>query len=892
MSNIRQSFQLMTRHYLRRFFQSRTRTTLPSDGRHVSAIDELTIARLRQGLRRGVLDADDWSAAYRRLHSHIKARSLPPGTALLDESLPWPPLRADTENHQPSDCTQSLPFRQTILADLRSLQDVNYVNRGIGSHALFILKTIAQHAGKPVDLIGLVDPDLGPLPNQVVSLCSTIRPTFASLESQTPALFLSLSPMTHDTRLAGMLLDRPNILPIGVVYDFIPLEYPERYLADTDQRLRYQAALAWLEAYSLWLPISRSSAAALAKRIGICPDRTIVTGVALRPAFEAHLKRASVTAPDNRTPPPALLFTGGPDVRKNLDTVVAAHRILIAAGHPSIQLVVVGDYPADWRRNVLRFAGSTAERISFLDRISDEELAAWYQRATVAVSASLAEGFSLPVIEAIACGCPMVVSDIPAHRELIEDPSCRYPPSDARALADRLSPFFDSRSHRDRVAGGQQPIARRFTQTEVAAHVWQAIQRGFAILGQRDWRVEARPRRLAIVSPFPPDHSGVADYTKRTIEALAGRVEVDLYTDQEAANPTAGIRRIHPVSAAAWLRPDYTATLAVVGNSHFHTKIIDLHAMYGGPCLVHDNRLAEVIAWSKGVDYLRLRAERVLRRTVTTAEVHHWLHNPGSLPTLFYDDIIGKAAPFMVHSRGLQAKVWECYRREATYLPFCVYRGFETTELTAAARLAARSSLGVPADQLMIITLGLVHATKLPDTCIDAIARLHQAGHSVHLYFAGASGPLRDELLKQSERTGVAGSVHFADDWLDEEDYRRYLIAADAGIQLRSHCFGGLSGALLDCIAAGLPTVANADLAEALGAPHFVHRVPDQPSAENLAEALSSVLGTSLRVSHEQARCEFLTEHAFTTYADQLVRLLTGCVEDAATDSVPLQRAS
>ena len=80
------------------------------------------------------------------------------------------------------------------------------------------------------------------------------------------------------------------------------------------------------------------------------------------------------------------------------------------------------------------------------------------------------------------------------------------------------------------------------------------------------------------------------------------------------------------------------------------------------------------------------------------------------------------------------------------------------------------------------------------------------------------------------------------DHWLSDLEYRDYLLAAYMGIQLRNHFFGGLSGALLDCVAAGLPTVANKDLAEAVEAPQYVVRVPDSPDGMMLADGMHRIL--------------------------------------------------
>ena len=70
------------------------------------------------------------------------------------------------------------------------------------------------------------------------------------------------------------------------------------------------------------------------------------------------------------------------------------------------------------------------------------------------------------------------------------------------------------------------------------------------------------------------------------------------------------------------------------------------------------------------------------------------------------------------------------------------------------------------------------------------------------------------------------------------EAYKQFLIAADYAIQLRKLLMGALSGALVDCISAGLPTIANESLAESMEAPQSVIRVNDHLSPFCLAETI------------------------------------------------------
>ena len=763
-----------------------------------------------------------------------------------------------------------------ILADIRCLQDPGYAFRGVGSHSASLLAAIRIESQETAEIIGLIDPAMGPLNPAHRALCDAVQPAFFSADDGTPAVFLSLSPMTHDTLQASRLLGRRHILPAAVLYDFIPAEYPERYLRDTASLLNYAAAIKWLEEYQVFFPISHHVGAEAIRRLGIGSRQTVVTGVSLRPRFEEMLEQEEAAPSGVAAEGQYILFVGGADKRKNLETVVAAFQRLGDHEHLAARLVIAGGYPEAWQERVLAEADGTvpAGGVRFLPHVDDEALAGWYRGAAVTVVASVAEGFSMPVIEALACGSPVLASDIPVHRELVESAECRFDPNDASELAVKLvgAPLSDKTATKD-----LPRTPRRFTRSVVGARFWQGLAGAFDDFSASRPRVKLEERkRIAFVTPFPPDRSGVADYSASTVAALGRIADVDVYTDQPEPTATAGVREFHPISAAAWLRPDYDSVVAVIGNSHFHTKIIELHRRFGGPCIVHDNRLAEVTAFTKGVDYLRDQAQRLLSRPVSESEVYEWLANPGQLPSPFYDDILPSACPMIVHSRGIQSTVRRLYGVEVEYLPFSIYRQFEADARSPEARAAARRRLGMPADRTVVVSLGIVDRVKSPETCVDAIGVLKQKGQDCHLYFVGTTTTEMQSTLEQrASQCGVPRRLHFMDHWLSDLEYRDYLLAADMGIQLRNHFFGGLSGALLDCVAAGLPTVANKDLAEAVEAPQYVVRVPDSPDGMMLADGMHRIL-RQRSDSEEIIRSveQFASEHSFETYVRRFLDIV------------------
>lgn len=159
---------------------------------------------------------------------------------------------------------------------------------------------------------------------------------------------------------------------------------------------------------------------------------------------------------------PVYLAVGTLEVRKNHAVLLDAFDGLWKRGR-DVGLVIIGNY--GWKsQEIAQRIQSHAEfgkRLFWFTKATDADLESWYRHARSVVMASLAEGFGLPVVEALVRGRPVIASDIPTHRE----------------IADGYVEFFDPR-RADALVEAVEKDLRGETVREVSAYRWPGWPEG------------------------------------------------------------------------------------------------------------------------------------------------------------------------------------------------------------------------------------------------------------------------------------------------------------------------------------------------------------------------------------------------------------------------------
>lgn len=330
-----------------------------------------------------------------------------------------------------------------IGIDVRGLEVESSLRRGIGRYVMNLLRTLAGNYRHQLCLFGDWPPwqvrhfdDLVKLPN--VSY-ATYCPSFA--DDLDVFLLTDPAPVMVGRKLIPFPL---NGTPCATIfYDLIPLAFREKYL-DKNAKLRdeYLRHLEDLKvAVTHYLTISEFVAQDLRERLGIEKNRLVPILGGLDDAFAERPSEASVQSTLDRfnIRKRYFFYTGGADFRKNLAALLLAFQKVRSKGNPDLVLALSGEISEGWLKNLERESQvQVADNVKPLGYVTDDELRGLYAGAVGFVFPSLYEGFGLPALEAMACGCPVIVSDGSSLREIVGDSGLKIDPTSIDDIADKM----------------------------------------------------------------------------------------------------------------------------------------------------------------------------------------------------------------------------------------------------------------------------------------------------------------------------------------------------------------------------------------------------------------------------------------------------------------------
>lgn len=364
-------------------------------------------------------------------------------------------------------------------------------------------------------------------------------------------------------------------------------------------------------------------------------------------------------------------------------------------------------------------------------------------------------------------------------------------------------------------------------------------------------------RRIAWLSPLPPQRSGVSNYSYQLLKELRRFFDIHLYSDEPNLAPDLIEHfSIHPLSSFRSEFKTYDETIYHLGNHReFHKSIYELAWEFPGTIVLHDYNLSGFLYEAFYPDARHLYEKAKVHGFSDGACKDPWGHNgnsPGPSATPMSHAIVARSEKVIVHHRWVRDQFAK--NDHIKVIPhFAKLNGEPERESIAQLK----RKLGISAGDFVLTCLGFVNTNKLPQLQIKVVQRLLSEGYPVKLIFAGAPAPEIEALVAETQSSG--GDIFFTG-YQDEAEYFDTIFASDIIINLRNPTFGEASGTLMHALAAHKPTIIS-DVNQYREFPDNVcwKVIHDESEADVLYEYLKTLLSSpALRTTISRNVADFV----------------------------------
>jgi glycosyltransferase involved in cell wall biosynthesis len=232
---------------------------------------------------------------------------------------------------------------------------------------------------------------------------------------------------------------------VVTIHDLACMKFPETF------RPMHRARLTWFSRDAVRranriIAVSNSTKEDICTLFGILPEKIDVVHHGVDHALFRHDVKPA------RRAAPYILSVGELQPRKNYSMLIRAFKQLCDRWRDPIELVIVGRRGWLWEP-IEREASRApyAERIHLLGYVANEGLAALYAGAAIVAMPSLYEGFGIPLVEAMACGAPLIVSDASSFPEIVGDAGILLDPRHEEAWTATMEDLLHNRTKRQQL---------------------------------------------------------------------------------------------------------------------------------------------------------------------------------------------------------------------------------------------------------------------------------------------------------------------------------------------------------------------------------------------------------------------------------------------------------
>jgi glycosyltransferase involved in cell wall biosynthesis len=683
---------------------------------------------------------------------------------------------------------------------------------------------------------------------------------------------------------------RPGTRLVVTLHDLIPLIFPEHYIdPDPINMSRWLARLGIVRTADQILAVSQCSAADAVEHLQFDEKRITVidAGTSVQIALMVGSREEAAKILDGKFPglrDGFLFYVGGGDWRKNVTRLIEAYARLPEQFREQHQLVITYKLNPNAREGLeglARDLGIHGNQLLLTGFVPDRELSALYRRCGLFVFPSLYEGAGLPILEAMACGAPVVGSNVSSVPEILGDLRATFDPSDPDDIARCIERTLDDEEELKRLRRVSTERTAHFTWDRVARRAIEGYERALATPSHRDTSPRRRSR-LAVFTPWPPEASGAATYSRQLVERLADHADVDVIvagdTDSDFYDRSLEPRvRLWPAGDFDWVNElrDFDRCLYVLGNSALHRHAMEALLRRPGVVVAHDVRFGGLYrslepGWTENPVWIREKLYGMYGDRIPPAALRRAPEDPAvqdQFGIYMSQEVQAHAEKLLVHSR-YAADVLRMDRTPgtATAETIVVGRGIPEAEIRGNGRGTAAPTVvslarGEHPEAIDLLMHGFAAiAAERPGVRLVLLGRLEE-GTGARLGETASNLGLREAVSPLGEVEG--------------DEYQRTLASADVAVELRTSSDGEASEWICDCLAARVPTVVSSVgwLAE-LPEPAVLH-VPRELSPGELADTVGRVIDDpELRQRIQASQDSYAAANSYERTAERYAELL------------------
>jgi glycosyltransferase involved in cell wall biosynthesis len=280
--------------------------------------------------------------------------------------------------------------------------------------------------------------------------------------------------------------------PLGIVkksiftiHDLIPIEYPEQYPAGVKGNLRWVVQKLFLKQSRAIITDSTYSADSIQRLMNYPDDRIHVIYLAADSAFKEIQEMDETEDTLVRLAPPTrfVLYVGDVNWNKNLMMVskvcVELKIPLVVVGKQATNSTIDRHHP--WNKDLVAFqdfAKLHSDVITCYGYVNTQDLVSLYNWAWCYVQPSVAEGFGLPVLEAMSCGCLVLCANSSSLPEVAGDAALYFDPLVKTSLKEKLRYIWDTRNGKALEKYQKKAVerAKNFSWEKTATKTWETYK--------------------------------------------------------------------------------------------------------------------------------------------------------------------------------------------------------------------------------------------------------------------------------------------------------------------------------------------------------------------------------------------------------------------------------